>query len=73
MSLVLDQLVNGSILVNVNGLFYLSDTDQTNTTLGYDFHMIDAGIIIRDLPNQGTITLKDSDVIGIYYQLQKKV
>lgn len=64
------QLANGSIQVTINGVHYLSNTDQTSMSNNPDFHFSGTEVIVRDLANNGTINIIDGDVIGIYYQLE---
>lgn len=64
------QLVNGSVLIVINGLYYLSNTDQTEASGPTDFHIEDRSIIIHDTANGGTIDIEAADSLGIYFQKQ---
>ena len=59
-------LINGSVQVTVNGVYYLSNTNQT--TVSEDFHISGGDVIFHDTNNGGTLDLIDDDSIGIYYQ-----
>jgi len=63
-----ESMRNGSVTVLINGVYYLSNTDQTNTQISSDFHIGDTYIVIHDLSNGGSINIENNDMIGIYYQ-----
>ena len=62
-------LANGSVQVIVNGVCYLSNTNQTSIAALSDFYISDQEIIIQSLAYGGTIDIEDADDIGIYYQV----
>jgi len=62
---------NGSILVIVNGVYYLSHTNQTTITAPTDFHIGDDFIVIHNTSNGGSINLVESDLIGVYFQKEQ--
>jgi hypothetical protein len=64
------KVLNGSALVVINGMYYLSHTDQLDSTGATDFHLEDRSIIVHDLANGGTINILATDTIGIYFQKQ---
>jgi len=64
------KVLNGSALVVINGMYYLSHTDQSDSTGATDFHLEDRSIIVHDIENGGTINLLETDSIGIYFQKQ---
>ena len=59
-------LINGSVQVTVNGVYYLSNTNQA--TISEDFHINGGDVIFHDTNNGGTLDLFDDDSVGIYYQ-----
>ena len=64
-----ETLHNGSVQVMINGVYYLSQTDQTISSGITDFHISGINVVIHDTSNGGTIDLIDGDSIGVYYQL----
>ena len=67
-----EQLRSGSVQVIINGVYYLSNTDQRQETPETDFYIEGAGsIIVRDLEHDGTIDLLSTDEVGIYFQKEE--
>lgn len=60
--------LNGSVQVIINGVYYLSNSNQMDISVNSDFHIEGTDVIIHNLSNGGTISLLDEDDIGIYYQ-----
>ncbi len=66
-------VTNGSVLVLINGLYYLSRTDQTDGAYyagapPVDFHIGTRDVTIHNTQMGGSIDLQDGDQIGIYFQ-----
>ena len=59
---------NGSVTVLINGVYYISNTDQSDTQTSSDFHIGSDYVVIHDLNNGGSINVENNDMIGIYYQ-----
>ena len=53
----------------INGVYYLSQTDQTVSSGITDFHISGINVVVHNTGNDGTIDLIDGDSIGVYYQL----
>lgn len=60
-------LINGSVVLIVNGLVYNSNADQTDGS-NTDFYIEDNVVIVNDPNNGGTIKIKDSDKLLIFYR-----
>lgn len=63
-----DVFRNGSVIVIVNGVYYISNTDQTSPDGTTDFHLEGRYVIIHDPDNGGSIVLQSSDSVGVYFQ-----
>ena len=63
------ELANGSVQVFINGVEYISNTDQTDTTSPVDFHVTGTHIALHDIAHGGTLLLRDADDLNIYYEL----
>ena len=61
-------ILNGSVMVVINGIYYLSNTDQADSEGPTDFHITNDSIIVHNTNNGGTINIKLDDSIGIYFQ-----
>ena len=66
-------LTNGSVLVLINGLYYLSRTNQLDGAFTpgappVDFHIGTRDVTIHNTQMGGSINLQDGDQIGIYFQ-----
>ena len=65
-------LTNGSVVVLINGLYYLSKTDQTDGAFmggaAVDFHIGSRSVTVHSTDTGGTINLQNGDQIGIYFQ-----
>jgi len=64
------KVLNGSVLLVINGMYYLSHTDQSDSVGPTDFHLETRSIVVHDTDNGGTINILKTDNIGIYYQKQ---
>lgn len=62
-------LINGSVVLIINGLVYNSNVDQTDGSGDTDFYIEDNVVIINDPDNGGTIKIKDSDELLIFYRV----
>ncbi len=61
-------LRNGSVQIIVNGVYFLSNTDQTDIQIDSDFHIEDSVVVIHNTSNGGSIDLNSDDLIGVYFQ-----
>ena len=62
-------LVEGTVQLIINGVYYLSNTDQTSSTGTVDFHISGLSVIVHDTSNGGSIDIESSDTVGVYYSL----
>jgi hypothetical protein len=61
-------LLLGSVQVGLNGVYYNSNINQTDSSSGSDFYIDDKNVYFRDARAGGTITsLDDDDEIFISY------
>jgi len=63
-----ESLRNGSVVVIINGVYYLSATNQRSTISGVDFFIGDDYVLIKNLRNGGSISIAKYDSIGVYFQ-----
>ena len=62
-------LGNGSVQLIVNGVCYLSNTDQSSVAAQSDFYISGQSVILQTIAYGGTLNIQATDDIGIYYQV----
>ena len=60
-------LINGSVVLIINGLVYNSNVDQADGS-NTDFFIEDNVVVVNDPDNGGTLKIKDSDDLLIFYR-----
>lgn len=66
-----ESFVEGTVQLIINGVYYLSNTDQTSSAGTTDFHISGLSVIVHDNSNGGSIDIESADSVGIYYALRE--